>query len=299
MKYYVYFLLVMIMGYTSCKEKKVSSEETQVTENVAILEPHVDISELTSNFNKWWTYHWNTISLSSDFTGLNATEDTIAKRSFLEKLQTGHYIPLRIKSESEDVTYKLFKLDSSVDESIGTTIKNQAISSLKHFDMEGQEFPKFNFIDLNGNHYTTENTQGKTIILKTWFINCTACVAEFPELNEFVEKYKKNDDVVFVSLALDSKNKLDAFLQKKHFEYQVIPKQKEFIKKLNLEIYPTHLVIDKHGKIVKVVNRASEMIAFFENNEKIETSKIVPPPPPTSATPPPPPPPTEGLKRGV
>src|SRR5690606_15029725 len=97
----------------------------------------------------------------------------------------------------------------------------------------------------NKNHYTNENTKGKTLILKTWFINCKACVAEFPELNEFVEKHKHRNDIVFVSLALDTKSELEDFLQKKYFEYEVVPNQEEFIEKLNLQIYPTHIIVDK------------------------------------------------------
>ncbi len=86
--------------------------------------------------------------------------------------------------------------------------------------------------------------------------------------------------MVFLSLALDSKAELESFLQKKDFEYKVVPNQKEFIeKKLNLHIYPTHLIVDKNGTIIKVVNKASEMISFLDNEKKL-TEKIPPPPPP-------------------
>jgi peroxiredoxin len=211
----------------------------------------------------------------------------------LEKLTTGNYIPLKIKSDDKVEIYKLFKLGSNADKSIGSTIKNESLTNLKHFKMEGLPLPEFNFTDLNGNKYTNENTKGKTIILKTWFINCKACVAEFPELNEFVEKYKQRNDMIFVSLALDSKAELENFLQKNDFEYQVVPNQKEFIdKKLNLQMYPTHIIVDKSGTIIKVVNKASEMISFLENENK-QTEKIPPPPPPPPASAPPPPPPSK------
>jgi thiol-disulfide isomerase/thioredoxin len=159
------------------------------------------------------------------------------------------------------------------------------LQSFNLFKMEGLPLTEFNFTDLNGNKYTNENTKGKTIILKTWFINCKACVAEFPELNEFVEKYKQRNDMIFVSLALDSKAELENFLQKNDFEYQVVPNQKEFIdKKLNLQMFPTHIIVDKIGTILKIVNKASEMISFLENENK-QTEKIPPPPPPSSAPP--------------
>lgn len=281
-------ILLLSIFVFSCNEK---SKKTQFSEKVEMLEPKVNIGELTSDYMKWWTYHSYNISLSSNFVGLNEQSDTIDKKQFLENLITGNYIPLKIKSDDKAKTYRLFKLDSNADKSIRSTIKDKSLTELKYFKMEGLPLPEFNFTDLNENIYTNESTKGKTIILKTWFINCEACVAEFPELNEFVEKYKQRNDVIFLSLARDTKDELKNFLQKKHFEYQVVPNQREFIeKKLNSQLYPTHIIVDKNGIVLKVVNKASEMISFFENEKKL-TEKIPPPPPPASAAPPPPPPP--------
>jgi len=270
------FLLLSILVF-SCKEE---SEKELAPKKVENLKPKVNFNELVTDFTKWWTYHSYNISLSSNFIGLNEKSDTIAKKHFLKKLTSGNFIPLKLESKDKSELYKLYKLDSLANKSIGSTIKNESSTSLKHFNMKGKPFPKFDFTDLNGNRYTNENTKGKTTIIKTWFINCKACVAEFPELNELVEKYKNHNDIIFMSLALDSKSKLEEFLQKKNFEYQVVSNQREFIDKtLNLQIYPTHIVLDKNGVITKVVNKASEMISFFENEKKI-TEKIPPPPSP-------------------
>lgn len=280
---FITILLLSIFVF-SCNE---NSKKTQMPEKVQTLEPDVDISELTSDFMKWWTYYSNNISLSSDFKGLNEQSDTIDKKQFLKQLITGNYIPLRIKSGDTVETYKLYQLDSIADKGIGSTIKNESTTIYGLFEMVGTPFPEFHFIDLNGNSYTNENTKGKTIILKTWFISCKACVAEFPELNEFVEKYKDRNDIIFLSLALDTKSELEKFLQQKEFHYKVVPNQKEFIlKKLYLNVFPTHLVVDENGTILKVGNNASEMIAFLENGKKSTDKKL----PPSSATAPPPPP---------
>jgi len=133
--------------------------------------------------------------------------------------------------------------------------------------MEGTVFPKFDLKDLNGVEYTNEKTKGKTVVLKCWFIACAPCVAEFPQLNELVEKYKNRDDIVFVSLAFDSKEKLEPFLLKKPFRYAVVPDQKQFMfSDLDIKSYPTHIIIDKNGIIRKVVTSADEMIDALEND---------------------------------
>ena len=260
----------------SCKEK---SEEQKITIKVENVEPKVNFNSLQTDFKKWWAYHSYNISLSSNFIGLNEKAKKIDESIFLEKLTSGKFIPLKLKSLDGISQYKLYKLGSIANKNIVSTIKNEALTKLKYYKMVGMSFPKFDFTDLKGNHYTNESTNGKIIVIKTWFINCKACIAEFPELNELVKKYKDSKDVIFLSLALDSKPKLEKFLKKRMFEYKIVPNQKEFIdKKLNLQIYPTHIVLDKNGIILKVVNKASEMISFLKKNRK--ANKNIEPPPP-------------------
>ena len=60
-------------------------------------------------------------------------------------------------------------------------------------------------------------------------------------------------------LATDSQPSLEAFLSKKLFDYVVFPDQEELIiDQLNLQAYPTHLVLDKNGNIKKIFNKGSE-----------------------------------------
>ncbi|PHN05368.1 TlpA family protein disulfide reductase [Flavilitoribacter nigricans] len=245
----------------SCKDQP---EKQTTAEKVERFEPAVDPNDLGTEFMEWWTYHSSNIALSQDFIGLNATSDTIGKKLFLEQLSSGDFIPLRLASNSAEETYKLVQLPPSTEESIRSTIKNESLHKLKLFELEGQPFPQFDLTDLKGNHYTSENTRGKTVVFKTWFIHCKACVAEFPELNELVADYGQQDNVIFVSLALDDQDDLKKFLQKREFDYGVVPDQESLIVgDLGLQSYPTHIVVDENGIITKVVNKASEMIAFL------------------------------------
>lgn len=258
----ILFLSILIF---SCKEE---SKENQLSEKDENLEPQVNTKELESDFIKWWTYYSNNINLSSKFVGLNEESEEIDKKQFLYQLSSGNFIPLTLEPKDGINLYKLHKLDSLANKGIASTIKSESFTELKHFNMEGTDFPKFDFIDLNDNHYTNENTKGKIIVFKTWFINCQACIAEFPELNELVEKYKNRNDIIFVSIAIDSKLKLEEFLQKKHFEYAVVSNQREYIEQtLNLQNYPTHIIVDNSGKIQKVANKATEIISFLENEK--------------------------------
>ncbi|MCI4670493.1 MAG: TlpA family protein disulfide reductase [Bacteroidia bacterium] len=260
-KYQLVAVFLITFVGLSCNENTQPSAEK--------LEPNISLAELESGFPKWWSYHSKHIALSSNFTALNENSDTIGKKLFLEKLITSNYIPIRLKSPSGIETYRLLKLGPSAAPGIRSTIKNESLTFLKYFKMEGSSFPEFDLTDLDGNLYTKQNTKGKTVVLKTWFTTCKACIAEFPELNELVSKYKQNSDVVFVSLALNTQAELESFLERKKFDYKVVPDQEDFIKdRLDLTIYPTHIILDGNGIIVKVVNKASEMISFLENETK-------------------------------
>ena len=277
-------LAILLVSFTSCKEH---SEKKSEIKKIDIIKPLMNFEDLISDYNKWWSYHYHKISLSSEFEALNEKSEKITKDEFLKKLTSGNFITIEMQSNDISKTYKLFELPKDLDNAISGTIKNVSYQEHKFFKMEGIEFPDFNVVDINGIEYNNEKLKGKTTVIKTWFIACKPCVAEMPELNKFVKKYKNEERIQFVSLALDTKPLLLDFLQKQEFEYAVIGEQKDLIQnKLNLPAYPTHLVVNEKGHIAKVFNKASELISYIEkdgNLKKNEQKKLPPPLPPPPA----------------
>lgn len=247
---------IAILSLMSCSEKPDLSG------------PNVDFKNIEKDYMKWWTYHYNNINLSSDFIAIDNSSNIIGKEDFLKNLTSGDFIPLKLISKDSTTYYRLFKLDQTSEKGIRNTIRNTSANAYKNFKMEGKNFPDFNFKDLNGVEYNNENTKGKILIFKCWYIACTACVAEFPKLNELVEKYKNRNDIVFISLAFDSKEKLNQFLSQKAFRYSVVANQEKFIKEeLSIGMYPTHLIVDRNGIIKKVINRADELILSLKSQK--------------------------------
>ena len=135
-----------------------------------------------------------------------------------------------------------------------------------------KSIPDFRFTDLNGKVYDKSSTKGKIVVLKCWFIHCVACVKEFPELNKLVDENQSRNDIVFISIAIDNKKDLQKFLNTKEFKYVVIPETENYMtSKLNISEYPTHFLIDKNGKILKVVNRIDELAPFLKKQLEINT----------------------------
>lgn len=249
----------------------------------ANLQPKVNVDQLFADGQQWWSYYYNDISLSSDYTSLDTNSVVITKDKFLSKLITGNYISVEMQSDSTSI-YKLYKIPNETDEFISSTMKSQAQGEYQFFKMQDKAFPEFEAETLSGEKINNTYFKGKTTLIKTWFVACKPCIKEMPELNKLVNQYQ-NGNVQFLSLALDDEDALNKFLETTEFKYQVLPLHEELIEnQLKLWGYPTHLVINSSGAIEKVFDKSEELMAYMSQNERsVKTqihNKATPPPPP-------------------
>ncbi|MEJ1242269.1 TlpA disulfide reductase family protein [Chryseolinea sp. T2] len=143
----------------------------------------------------------------------------------------------------------------------------------------GNELPQFNLTTLSGNLVTNESLSGKVVYLNIWTIHCGACWQEIPVLNKLDTVYNGNEDFVFISLLLDKEQELSEFLEghKKRIgaltnrnieiDFDLIANEAPFGNKDLSKIlpFPTHLFIDKQGKISK------KLTGSFFDSQKQET----------------------------
>lgn len=263
-------LTIMLEILLSCSnDNNIHSSNTQndpSTGNEALLNEKFNIIPgiILKDYTTWYNYTYNNVRLSQDFVGLDTDSTKIDKTIFLNKLMTDKVVAFKIRLLQGCPVYKLYKVNSN-NKNITSTIGQLASIEMKNYKMEGEQIPKFNFTDLSGNEYNETSTKGKILLLKCWFIHCTACVQEFPECNKLVDDYKDRNDVLFISLVSDTKNDLKKFLNTRLFKYAVIPQMDNYMtNKLNINMYPTHLLIDRTGKIVKVTNSVEELEPFLK-----------------------------------
>jgi len=246
-------LFAFLLLVSSCKEEKKYGE------------PVVKPEAIFKSFMNYLVYNDRYVQLWDDFIPLDEAETIITKKAFLEKLNTGEYLPLMLSSNDSTAYYQLLKIPATADGSISSAVKRFAQIDRDFFEMEGKELPSFNFTDLNGNVYNKETIKGKTLVLKCWFINCVPCVKEMPELNQLVKQYRNRNDLLFVSLAFDSPEKLKTFLTKTKFDYAVVGDQEDYLlNQLKISGYPTHLLVNDEGKILKVVNNYKQLEAVLK-----------------------------------
>ncbi len=119
--------------------------------------------------------------------------------------------------------------------------------------------PVFAAPAMDGRMIDIAQLRGKVVVINLWFVNCPNCVAEIKLLNELVEQYKNNDEIVFIAPAASTKPLLEKFLAKNPFKYDVIPNAMAIIlgkfgtpdKNGEINIpFPMHYVMNREGKIV-------------------------------------------------
>lgn len=226
--------------------------------------------KVLNRFESWWEYHNQNIHFSENYTPLDSNAKEITKDAFFLEMIHGNFVPIRVLRMDSVQQYQLYPLSDSADNDLKIYAKQIAEDAYHKYKLEGMKIPDFNFTDLNGNKYDSTNTKGKVIVLKCWFIHCQSCVQEMPALNELVKYYQNRKDVLFISMAYDSTEKLKKFLSNTKFDYAVIPTTASYMEdKLKVTGYPTQFVINREGKISKVMNDYKEMIAAL----KIELNK--------------------------
>ncbi len=239
-------------------EKSDESEALEVESSNDEPIVNIAIDKIQDSYDNWRAYTKGNIDLMSTYVPIDDKGAKVEKGIFLNLLRTGAYIPVKSENKGK-IEYKLTNFKESTDDKIKKAIVGKATVAYKYFKMEGKKLPTYDFVDLKGKSHNKADTKGKILVLKCWFINCKVCVEEFPQLNALVEKYK-NDKIEFVSLAFDEKDKLVEFLKTKDFKYVTVPEQKKYMsKKLKVKQYPTHLIVDANGRIIKMVNNVKTL----------------------------------------
>ncbi len=241
-----HLIIILIIFFTSCNSNKLKKIE-------------FDKLEILKTNTSFWKYRVSSMNLSEDFIALNERNEQIGKTDFFNNIATGDYLPMKIVENENKIFYKLFLTNLPDDNYISLMLKSIGEFYKSQQTIVGKPFPNFKFKSIDGIEFNNENIKNKIVVVKTWFIHCVNCIAEFEELNNLVLKNKSRKDILFLSLAFDNEDKLKLFLETKKLLYNTICVTQNFIEKdLGLTGYPRHIIVDKNG-IVKSVSSIYEM----------------------------------------
>lgn len=113
----------------------------------------------------------------------------------------------------------------------------------------GSKLDELALTDMDGNTHTLETLAGKIIVIDFWFVNCSACIEEMPELNKMREKFG-TEDVAWFGITFDKKEKVAKFSEKVKFDFTLVPDSKHLVDRFGIKFFPTTLIIDPDHEIV-------------------------------------------------
>ncbi|MBD3286908.1 redoxin domain-containing protein [candidate division WOR-3 bacterium] len=112
-----------------------------------------------------------------------------------------------------------------------------------------QPLPDFSLMGADGDTLSLSDFQGKVLVINFWGTTCGPCIQEIPQLNELMQSYEDENDMIFLAVANEKPEKVNAFLEENEFTYRhayELPTM-EATRLFQIEAIPTHLVIDRKG----------------------------------------------------
>jgi len=127
---------------------------------------------------------------------------------------------------------------------------------------DGKEAPDFTLKSIDGTDLSLSSLRGKYVILDFWGSWCGWCIKGFPEMKKYYEKYNDRMEILGVDCN-DTEDKWKAAVEKHELKWKHVfnPNDSDLPARYAVSGFPTKIVIDPEGKIIKTV--AGEDPAFY------------------------------------
>jgi peroxiredoxin len=122
----------------------------------------------------------------------------------------------------------------------------------------GEELRPFKLVDIEGDSISSSDFNHKLLVLNFWFVGCTGCKQEEPNLLRLTEELK-NENIGFISICNSSNARAKMYTNRKgDFGYNVISiKSRDELERIFKLVnpFPTHMII-KNGIVKEYFNFA-------------------------------------------
>jgi peroxiredoxin len=130
------------------------------------------------------------------------------------------------------------------------------LSSFTAFAQQKPLAEGFNAVSLDGKTFELSELKGSVVAIAFWSTRCVICAGEIPMLNKLVDE-NQGKNVVFLAFTNENESKIESYLAKKPFKYNIIPnsfgtllKYAEKDKNGNINMpYPAYFLINQQGEI--------------------------------------------------
>lgn len=114
--------------------------------------------------------------------------------------------------------------------------------------------PDFTLPDTEGQDFTLSSLRGQYVVLDFWGTWCKICLKGMPKLKEAQEKYKGKFTIVGVDCGdktVKWKHWVDSLKDDMPWKHVIMGRRLEVQREYNIKGYPTKMLIDPEGKVVK------------------------------------------------
>ncbi|RZK76574.1 MAG: TlpA family protein disulfide reductase [Pedobacter sp.] len=134
--------------------------------------------------------------------------------------------------------------------------------------IEGTVVPNFSVTDVRTREILTlDQLKGKVVLLDFWYISCPPCRDLMPKIQQLRQRFPEKDLVVIgINVRDTSKKQVLKFLKEKKISYPQYYKSGTLKEDYKLRAFPTSLILDKDGKVIKVeIGYGEDTIANLEH----------------------------------
>ena len=122
--------------------------------------------------------------------------------------------------------------------------------------VEGDVAPDFELPNLQGSTTKLSSLRGKYVVLDFWGSWCVWCIRGIPNMKTYYAKYKEKMDILGVDCR-DTEDKWKAAVEEHQLPWLQVRCPDEQLQAIaaqyNIEGFPTKVVIDPNGKLIKTV----------------------------------------------
>lgn len=119
---------------------------------------------------------------------------------------------------------------------------------------EKQAAPAFQAADLQGKTVSNADLQGKVTLLNFWFPSCPGCVSEMPKLIKTAYDHQdKAFQIIGIAVPIDPLASVRNYAESRKLPFRIVFDGDKAVTRqfVRTEVYPTSILLDKQGNIVK------------------------------------------------
>jgi thiol-disulfide isomerase/thioredoxin len=161
---------------------------------------------------------------------------------------------IRVNGSSTDLKETMAQLEKQGYEKAKRNLQKQIVD---------EEAPDFRLADLDCNEIVLSSLKGKTVILDFWATWCKPCLDAFPGMQMALDKFKNDDEVVFLFVNTFEfeggetlETKIRELLKKSNYSFQVVfdmdseeGGKYKTAKDYNVSAIPTKIIIGPDGRL--------------------------------------------------